>query len=84
MFARLLGISSCDGGLFHKQGNFPTHGFVELTPNDIAERYGIDWINEHQDIDYDRVRLLTHSERIFRRGVDEDSLSSLKWKSTVE
>jgi hypothetical protein len=27
VFTRLLGISSIDGGLFHRQGNLPSHGF---------------------------------------------------------
>lgn len=31
VFGRLLGIKSYDGGLFHSQGNFPSHGFRELT-----------------------------------------------------
>jgi hypothetical protein len=29
-FARLLGIKSIEGSLFHQQGNFPSHGFIEI------------------------------------------------------
>ena len=32
IFAKLLGIKAIDGSLFHKQGNFTTHGFVEVEP----------------------------------------------------
>ncbi|EAY20823.1 hypothetical protein TVAG_436470 [Trichomonas vaginalis G3] len=57
-FARLLGIKSIDGGLFHKQGNFPSLGFRELTM-DEANVYcqGLDI----SDVDYENVKLLVHA-----------------------
>jgi hypothetical protein len=37
VFARLLGLRSVDGGLFHQQGNFPSHGFTELSFQEAQE-----------------------------------------------
>ena len=75
-FARLLGIKSIDGSLFHQQGNFTTHGFIEIGSED-APQYcsGVDI----SDVDFDEVRLLIHSQGIFVRGVDEISLINCKW-----
>jgi len=67
-FARLLGIKSVDGGLFHKQGNFPTHSFVELTAEQAAQYCeGIDL----SSVDFDEVRLLVHLPGIFTNNCTE-------------
>lgn len=73
IFGRLLGISSFDGGLFHSQGNFPSHGFYEVY-HDAA--LSIDLTG----IDFDRVRLITHSNG-FAQDVDENFINQLKWNN---
>lgn len=70
-FARLLGIKSIDGSLFHQQGNFTTHGFVELN-REQAEVYC-----PHLDlaqVDFADVRLLVHQPGIFTSSVTEAQL----------
>lgn len=70
-FARLLGIKSIDGSLFHQQGNFTTHGFVELN-REQAEMYC-----PHLDltkIDFADIRLLVHQPGIFTSAVTEAQL----------
>jgi hypothetical protein len=76
LFGRLLGISSFDGGLFHAQGNFPSHGFKEVTI-DLVEQLcpGIDL----SDLDFDRVRLITHATGHFVRNIDEGFVGRIKW-----
>lgn len=67
-FARLLGIKSIDGGLFHKQGNFPSLGFKELNL-DEANVYcqGADI----SDVDFDNVKLLVHAPGQFTSNWNE-------------
>lgn len=79
-FARLLGIRTIDGSFFHQQGNFPSHGFVELDPNTAPN-----WVTNPKDlegVDYDNVRLLYHSQSIFVRGCNESVLEACKWISS--
>jgi hypothetical protein len=80
VFGRLLGIGSIDGGLFHRQGNFPSHGFAELPSADIA-RLGIP---ELADIDHDRVRLLYHKRNTFTRTSSEEAVTRCKWVGEAE
>jgi hypothetical protein len=76
IFGRLLGINSIDGGLFHRQGNFPSHGFAEIAGGDldqVRQRFGL------TDVDQDRVRLLYHKGNMFSKTADEESVSGCKW-----
>jgi hypothetical protein len=76
IFGRVLGIGAIDGGLFHRQGNFPSHGFAELSTNESAEikrRFGLD------EVDGDRVRLMHHPMGLFARGGKEESINKCKW-----
>lgn len=77
-FARLLGIHSIDGSLFHQQGNFTTHGFVEISEEEASKIVGED-IGR---IDFDKVKLLIHQNGVFVRDVTEDQLNQCKWVST--
>lgn len=75
-FANLLGIKSIDGSLFHQQGNFPSHGFVEMNTASVEklkQNYNV------SDVDFENIRLLTHSEKIFVKGCTEKDLESCKW-----
>ncbi|OHT11750.1 hypothetical protein TRFO_18731 [Tritrichomonas foetus] len=77
IFGRVLGISSIDGGLFHRQGNFPSHGFKELNATEIAE---IKKTYDVSDVDQDRIRLMHHP--MFSKTSDEDSVNRCKWCNT--
>ncbi|OHT12718.1 hypothetical protein TRFO_17332 [Tritrichomonas foetus] len=78
-FARLLGIKSIDGSLFHQQGNFPSHGFFEIGAGDV-NRYcppGLDLTG----VDFENVRLLVHTENLFKRGCTEADIEHCRWAS---
>jgi hypothetical protein len=78
VFARLLGIKIIDGSLFHQQGNFPSHGFVEL-----AEKNALQWVTPEilAGVDFDNVRLLVHQEGIVTRNCTEEDIDKCKWIS---
>lgn len=76
IFGRVLGISSIDGGLFHKQGNFPSHGFQELSVSELEQLKGHYDIS---DVDLERIRLLHHRDGMFFKGCDEDSVTKCRW-----
>ncbi|KAH0792551.1 hypothetical protein GPJ56_003536 [Histomonas meleagridis] len=80
VFARLLGIKSIDGSLFHQQGNFPSHGFFEIGAGDAAKYCppGIDMTG----VDFENVRLLIHSEHRFRKGCTEADIEPCKWANS--
>jgi hypothetical protein len=75
-FARLLGIKTIDGSLFHRQGNFPSHGFVELT---LAEARRLLPPDILKDVDFDEVRLLRHEPGVFIRGCGPEVDVACKW-----
>lgn len=78
-FARLLNIKTIDGSLFHQQGNFPSHGFIELGTNDALK-----YVTEEDldKVDYENVRLLVHQAGVFVRGCTEDAIEGCKWVSS--
>ena len=76
-FARLLGVKTIEGGLFHQQGNFPSHGFEELSFEEsecLASQLGLG------RIDLSVMRLMRHSTGLFRRDSKEADLERCKWK----
>jgi hypothetical protein len=75
-FARLLAIKTVDGSLFHQQGNFPTHGFVEL-----SQRTGVDLVSAEilGGVDFDNVRLLVHENGLFTRDCTEEDIERCRW-----
>jgi hypothetical protein len=81
IFGRLLGIMAVDGGLFHRQGNFPSHGFGELTTTEIDALRGT---FDLSDVDQDRVRLLYHKGNSFAKGSSEDAVTRCKWITEAE
>lgn len=70
-FARLLGIKSIDGSLFHQQGNFTTQGFVELN-REQAAMYCPNF--DVSQVDFDDVRLIIHQPGIFTSTATEQQL----------
>jgi hypothetical protein len=78
-FARLLGIRSIDGSLFHQQGNFSTHGFFEVSGDEARSQLGE---AEFNSMDLENVRLLKHSQGIFVREATEEDLEKCKWVSS--
>jgi hypothetical protein len=78
VFARLLGIKIVDGSLFHQQGNFPSHGFFELSEKNAHEYVGPDVI---AGVDFENVRLLVHQDGTFTRDCTEADIERCKWTS---
>ena len=76
VFAKLIGVRTIDGSLFHQQGNFPSHGFVELTFQEALEVAKANGIGE---VDYSNVRLLRHATGGFTRHCSEMHLHEIKW-----
>ena len=77
IFGRLIGIQTIDGGLMHCQGNFPSHGFTEITGEEffkLKTQYKLD------DVDQDVVRLMTHKSGKFTQESTEDILQKIKWQ----
>ena len=75
-FGRLIGIKSLDNSLFHQQGNFPSHGFLEISSSEVTNLCpGIDLIG----IDFDNIRLVYHSNNLFIKGCTEDLIETCKW-----
>ena len=50
VFAKLLGIHTVTGGLFHKQGNFSRHQFEQVFTKDHPELSGNPDINDVDDL----------------------------------
>ena len=78
-FARLLGIHSIDGSLFHQQGNFSTHGFSEVSLEEARNQIGE---QEFNSMDLETVKLLKHNPGIFLRSATEQDLERCKWVSS--
>jgi hypothetical protein len=76
IFAQLLGIKSVDGSLFHQQGNFPSHGFVEIGQPEALQFVGE---AELEGVDFEVIRLLVHQQRIFTRDASEDAITNCTW-----
>jgi hypothetical protein len=75
-FATLLGIRTIDGSLFHKQGNFPSHGFVEVAPDEARRTIPAEAL---VDVDFDEIRLFTHEPNNFFRGCGPDILTKCRF-----
>jgi hypothetical protein len=82
-FARLLGIKTINGSLFHQQGNFPSHGFVELQEGDIGnlpcQAKGFIYNVDLTGVDFENVRLLRHEPGVFVRGANPEVIDQCKW-----
>lgn len=72
VIAQLLRIKAIEGSLFHQQGNFPSHGFVELEPADVRKLF--------PNFDFSIDRLLSHKDHIFVKGCTEEEVLKCKWK----
>ena len=77
-FARLLKIRTIDGSLFHQQGNFPSHGFVELNETQAREMLTQE---DLADVDYESVRLLMHKDGLFNRESQARDVDDCKYVS---
>jgi hypothetical protein len=71
-FARLLHIKVVDGALFHRQGNFPSHGFVEVARSDVP-------VEVLRDGHPDKVKFLTHGEGLFTKDTEGDAIDECRW-----
>ena len=75
-FGRLLNIKTIDGSLFHQQGNFPTHGFVEIESREAAS-----FVDpaDLADVDFENIRLLRHGAGKIYRDCTEGEIEGCKW-----
>ena len=76
-FARLIGVKTVEGGLFHQQGNFPSHGFMELSFEDseaVSRQYGLG------KIDLSLMRLVRHINGFFTKKCKEEDIEMCRWK----
>lgn len=73
-FARLLGIKSIEGSLFHQQGNFPSHGFAEVDPQVVKMKF--------PNFDFSVNRLITHTAGVFVYGCKESDINECRWNSS--
>ena len=78
-FARLIGVKTVEGGLFHQQGNFPSHGFVELP---FKESDQLSRSLQFGPADLSIVRYVTHVAGKFIKGCTEDDLDQCRWSNT--
>jgi hypothetical protein len=76
IFAQLLGIKSIEGALFHLQGNFPSHGFVELSRSQALESLSQE---AFAAIESDHVRLLKHAAGTFVKDATEAAIRRVTW-----
>lgn len=79
IFGRLIGITSIAGGLFHRQGNFTSHGFIDAPASIVRMDLGPDYIIPSEK---DNYRLLIHSMGMVYRGCTEDDIAHCKWAQT--
>jgi hypothetical protein len=75
-FARLMGIKAIDGSLFHQQGNFPSHGFIEVGAQNCREFVEAEGL---EGVDFDDVRLVMHSTGDFLRSSTPGALEKCRW-----
>jgi hypothetical protein len=75
-FARLIGVRTIDPSLFHKQGNFPTHGFTELCLDDAKAMLSSE---ELVGVDFDVVRLVKHETGAFTKRITPGVEDKCKW-----
>lgn len=75
IFAQLLGINAVDGSLFHRQGNFAALGFMELS---IAQAEESLEPADLEGVDFDRIRLLVHGPKIFKRDVRPEAIENCR------
>lgn len=75
-FSRLLAIGSIDGSLFHKQGNFPTHGFVQASNQQIIDAVGE---ARFEELNIGANKILIHKDGSFTEGSKESSLNKCRW-----
>jgi hypothetical protein len=76
IFAQLLGIKAVDGSLFHQQGNFPSHGFLEVDWRQAQESVDPECL---AGVDFDDVRLLMHQAGVFVRDATDTDIANCKW-----
>jgi len=79
-FARLLGIKSIDGALFHQQGNFPSHGFVEISKCDIKNMIPPESV---KFVDCVVWKAFYHKTGALKRESSEDELPKCNWTKAV-
>lgn len=77
IYGRFNKLQHVNGALFHSQGNFPSHGFIEIKSMSDA----LSKVDEAllTGVDFDSVRLLYHQSGQFTRNSVESDIIDVKW-----
>ncbi|EAY07180.1 hypothetical protein TVAG_197940 [Trichomonas vaginalis G3] len=75
-FAKFLSIQCVDGALFHKQGNFSRHGFVDMSEQEAQQQLSPE---AYADVDFRDVHLIYHQNGQFTADATEESIANCKW-----
>ena len=75
IFGRLIGVKTLDNSLFHQQGNFPSHGFEEVSAAEVSKICpGEVVINPSEE------RYLIHKDKVFVKGCTESQVVNYRRK----
>jgi hypothetical protein len=80
VFAKLLGIGAVDGGLFHKQGNFTRHGFVQVPDLLARQELGDD---QMADVENREIVMLEHKDHAFTMKSTEETIGLCRWENAT-
>ena len=75
-FARLLAIGTIDGSLFHKQGNFTSHGFIQVSQQELIQTLGYERAEMLKD---PANKILVHKDGSFHINSRESELNRCRW-----
>jgi hypothetical protein len=76
VFSRLLSIKVVNSALFYQQGNFPSHGFVEMGAVEAGRTLPPELL---EGVDFERVRLLIHHDGGFKSDSSHTDIENCKW-----
>jgi hypothetical protein len=76
VFGRLLSVKVVNSAFFYQQGNFPSHGFVEMGPVEAQKTLPPELL---EGVDFERVRLLTHQDGVFTAESSDTDIENCKW-----
>ena len=77
IFGRFIGVKTVNNSLFHQQGNFPSHGFVEISSREVPSI--CPKINL-EGVDFDNIRILMHTRGVFVQGCTESQITNFQNK----
>jgi hypothetical protein len=76
VFGKLLPVKVANSAFFYQQGNFPSHGFVEMGHVKAVRTLPPELL---EGVDFERVRLLTHQDGVFTSDSSGADIENCKW-----